>query len=198
LDNGDGNTLNNLIFSGTGAVPDGATFTKWDSSGNTFLPLSIYSSFSDSWSIDYSLAFEEGGVLNSTTHFTNTLVGTLVSYSNITPDFGGPIWAPNYPDGIHLIACPEPLGGAISFMFTNVTGRLPEDGEWVKLLNPATQTYTTTTYDAFLDAWDNGNPTLGVGQSAWFNLGPVIPEPSTLAVAGLAGTCLFIRRRQKP
>jgi hypothetical protein len=189
------NTLADILASPyANIIPDGTTFTKWDSAANAYMPLSIYSSITG-WSINYSLNLGEGGLLNSPSQWTNTFVGEFKSYSNITPEFGGPIWAPDYPDGLHLIGCPEPIAGSVSNMFANVVGRAPADGEWVKVLNPATQTYITATYDATLDVWDN-DPNLPLGQSAWFNLGPVnVPEPSTLALVSLSFAAMFARRR---
>jgi hypothetical protein len=196
LDNNGTNNLNSIL-SGYGNVPDGATFTKWDSTANTYLPLSVFSSANGLWSINYNLTFGEGGILHSPTRWTNTFVGNVGNYTNLLPDLfpGGIAWNPDYADGLHLISCPVPLAGPISSMFMNVTARLPQDGEWVRILDPATQSYTLTTFHTGT-GWDNGDPALSGGQSAWFNLGPVpIPEPSTLALVGL-GTVLVMRRRR--
>lgn len=91
--------------------------------------------------------------------------------------------------------------------FTNVTGRLSRDGEWAAILNPATQTYTLTAFHTG-SGWDNGDPVLGYGQSAWFDLGgalpadlssiPVVPEPSAIALGSLAIASLFVRRARAP
>ena len=99
-------------------------------------------------------------------------------------------WHPNYGDGLHLISSPIPQALPVDHIFSVVVDRAPRDGEWVKVLDPATQTYTLTTFHTG-SGWDNGTPTISVGQAAWFDLGPVIvPEPSNgalLAFAFLAG-----------
>jgi hypothetical protein len=190
------NSLNHLFNSGSGLVPNGATFTKWDSVNNVYLPVSVYNLALDSWSINYSLNLGEGGSLNSPSSWVNTFVGEVVPYKNIGSDLGGTeIWAPGYADGFHLVACPMPIAGSISNMFANVVGRSPELGESVTILNESSQTYITATFDG--SAWDN-NPTLPVAQSAWFNLGPVnVPEPSTLALGLTAMAFCFLRRRTR-
>jgi hypothetical protein len=195
-------TLNSLFSSPS--VPDGATFTEWDPSANAYLPVSTYNSFARAWDINYNLntfSSGQGGILhlplNSPSPWTETFVGSLVPYQNIIPDFGGPLWNPNYANGLYLIACPDPLSGTMDMMFADVVGRLPQNGEWVKILNPATQTYTTTTFHTGT-GWDNGDPSLGIGQAAWFDLGPVVvPEPASLAIVGGGVTLLTVFRRSR-
>jgi len=181
------NSLNNILK----GVEVGATFTKWDASANAFLPQSTYNGFV--WSINYSLNLGEGGLVHSATRTTNTFVGEVGPYFN---EFGSPRqvgWNPNYADGLHLVSNPIPFNDAT---FNEVVGRAPRTGEWVKMLNDANQTYTTTTFDGI--SWDNGAPILTVAQSAWFNLGPVIvPEPSTLALGLTAMAFCFVRRRAR-
>jgi hypothetical protein len=190
------NTLDTLFTSP--AVPNGATFTKWNPVTDTFLPTSIYDASSQTWSINYDFSTftdGQGGVINSPSLWTNTFVGNVVFYSNITPGYGGPNWNPNYASGLYLLGCPEPLGGPIDMMFTNVVGRLPNDGEWVRILNAANQTYTSTTFHTGT-GWDNGDPMLAAGQAAWFNL--VVPEPSSLAIIAVgAVTRALLRRRNR-
>lgn len=189
--------LNNLIRAGGfAAIPDGITFTKWDSSANTFLPPSIYDALSDSWSINYTLELGEGGVLHSPSIWTNTFVGSVAVFTNILNDLGpGTLWHPDYANGNHLIACPDPLGGPISTMFPFVTGRVPMDGESVGILYGGSQIYVTSTFHTG-SGWDNGDPILPVGNSAWFNLGPVPePSPAVLSASGLAVMLMRARVR---
>ncbi len=186
------NTLNTLfsLYNSTPDIPDGATFMKWDDTG--FLPASIFDADSGTWSINYTLELGEGGCLHTPDNFTNTFVGFVGPYLNLT---GGPRqinWNPSYTDGLYLISCPTPFGNAT---FQEVVGRAPLLGEWVKRLDEATQTYTISTFNG--SSWDNGTPILAVGEAAWFNLGPVVvPEPSVLALAGL-GTIFFRLKRRR-
>jgi hypothetical protein len=186
------NSINNVLL----GVADGATFTKWDASANTFLPLSVFSLSSQTWSINYDLNLGEGALLHSPSFTTNTFVGSVANYTNVVDlGPGGLPWSPNYADGLHLIASPSPIGGPVSAMFDKVTGRPAQAGESVSILDEASQTYITATFDGF--SWDN-DPNLDVAHAAWFNLGPVIvPEPSSMALAGLAfGALLTVRRRR--
>ncbi len=202
LDKNGTNTMNDTLNPSYGpAIPNGTTFTGWNAAAKTFWPVSTYNA-ATGWSINYnfnSFASGQGAILNSPSPWTNTFFGTVISYSNITPEFGGPLWHPNYADGLYLLACPEPLSGPMDFMFANVVGRAPEDGEWVKLLNPATQTYTTTTFNLGAGTWDNGDPSLGVGQAAWFDLGgpTTVPEPFPLALFGSGAVLLLLGRKHR-
>ena len=85
-----------------------------------------------------------------------------------------------------------------SDIFLNILGRLPNNGEQITTLDPATQTYQTATYsETVLPGWDLFI-TLGVGQAAFLNVGPV-PEPSTISLALVGGVLLWrqIRRRSR-
>ena len=183
------NSLNNILL----GVADGTTFTKWDPVGNAFLPQSIFSLNTHTWSINYTLNLGEGGLVHSSIRTTNTFVGEVGPYLN---DPGPPRqigWNPNYANGLYLISCPTPFGNAT---FDEVVGRAPHAGEWVKTLDETSQTYSTTTFNGI--NWDHGAPALAVAQSAWFNLGPVIvPEPSTLALGLTAMALCLLRRRHR-
>ena len=183
------NTLNNVLING---VADGSTLTKWDPLGNQYLPPSVFNAATTNWSIDYSLTYGEGALLHSPTIAVNTFVGEVFPGFNV--DTGALDWHPNYAGGLYLISSPVPIARPISEMFAAVTGRDPLDGEWVRLLDPATQTYTTTHFDVSSGTWDNGDPVLGVGVAAWFKL---VPEPSTFALAGLGLAALMFARRRR-
>ena len=184
-------TLNNVLASG---VLNGSTLTEWDPVANRFLPTSTFDATSASWSINYSLTYAGGALLHSPSGATNTFVGEVdpalvdsvgISFAN---------WHPNYGNGLYLISCPLPVDGA---SFQQVISRDPFDGEWVETLNEATQTYSVTTFHTGT-GWDNGDPALGVGQAAYFDLGPVVvPEPTALALAAL-GVATLLRFRHRP
>ena len=195
------NTLN-AIFSPT--TPVGSTFTRWDPVAQQFAPVSTYLGAGSGWSINYSFNFGEGGVLTSPIMWTNTFVGEVTHAYDV--DTGVLNWHPNYPDGLHLLSSPLPLTAAIDINFTNAIGRLPQNGEWVAILDPATQLYTFTTFHTG-SGWDNGDPVLGIGQSAWFDLGgalpanlssiPMVPEPGAVTLASAVIATLLIRRRAR-
>jgi len=185
---GQTNRINDVLRN----VPVGTTFTTWDFATQSFVLLSSFNG--TNWSINYQFDLSQGALVHCPALATNTFVGDVVPYSNLTPEFGGPVWQPNYADGIHLLSSPVPVAAQISTNFYYVTGRAPRQGESVTFLDPATQTYLISTYDS-LNGWDNGDPILGVGRSAWFNLGPVsVPEPGTLSLLLLPALALARRK----
>jgi hypothetical protein len=191
------NTLN-AIFNPT--TPIGSTFTRWDPVAQQFAPVSTYLGPGSGWTLNYSLNFGEGGVLTSPISWTNTFVGEVTHAYDV--DTGALNWHPNYPNGLHLLSSPIPITAPIDINFTNAIGRLPQDGEWVAILDSATQLYTFTTFHTG-SGWDNGDPVLGIGQSAWFDLGgglsanmssiPMVPEPEAVTLASAAIAMLLIR-----
>ena len=184
-------TLNNVLASG---VQDGSTLTKWDPVANRFLPISTFDATSASWSINYSLTYAEGALLHSPSGATNLFLGEVDPALVINTEISFANWHPNYGNGLYLISCPIPLENA---SFQQVIGRDPFDGEWAETLNEATQTYSVTTFHTGT-GWDNGDPALGVGQAAYFDLGPVVvPEPTALALAAL-GVATLLRFRHRP
>jgi hypothetical protein len=182
------NTLNEIFFAPVNpAIPDGATFTKWNANTLQFLPLSTYN-HSTGWSINYSLTFGEGGKLAAPAGFTNTFVGFLDLASLVFSNSDVVIVPPLVTDtGLLLLSDTVPLQNA---GFHDVVGRDPLPGEYVKLFNALSQTETITTFNGF--AWDNGTPALQIGQSAFFGLAAV-PEPSTfiLSASSLAPLVLL-------
>ncbi|TAL04544.1 MAG: PEP-CTERM sorting domain-containing protein [Verrucomicrobia bacterium] len=191
LDAGD-NTLDH-IFS-LSSVPDGTTFTKWNPVTLSYTPLSVFDADSGLWSSNYSLSFGEGGVLHSPSLWTNLFVGSV--YPAAWLGLGTSVWNPNYPNSLHLISSSVPLGGNdLDLIFTNAVGRMPNDGEWVKVLDAQTQTYTTSTFLGGL--WDTP-VSVKVGDAAWFDLGPVVvPEPAGCALLGLGGAVFWLQRRRR-
>jgi hypothetical protein len=184
------NRINDILHN----VPSGSTYTMWDFSTQSYLPVSAFDG--TTWSINYQLELSQGALVHCPTLATNTFVGDVVAYSNLIPEFGGPVWQPNYADGLHLLSSPVPVAASMSTLFYFVTGRSARQGENVTLLDPATQSYLTTTYDS-LTGWDNGDPTLAVGRAAWFNLGPVnVPEPGVFSLLVLPGA-VWLRRKTR-
>jgi hypothetical protein len=187
------NTLNDLFPISNTSIPDGTTFKEWDPIANMYTPTSTYNSVSG-WDINYNFntfASGAGGVLNSPSAWTWTFVGNVIQYSNLLGG-NGPVWNPNYASGKYMIASPIPLGAPMDTMFTNVVARPPLIGESVQILNAATQTSTTTTFNG--TTWNNGDPSLAPGQAAWFNL---VPEPSSVALIGF-GVVMVALLRCKP
>jgi hypothetical protein len=184
-------TLNSLFRTNLApSIPDGTSFTKWDSTAGAFLPVSYYEASSDSWSLNYTLTYGEGGLLHSAgSTWTNIFVG------EVYPGFGlGTFnWNPNYSDGLHLISSPVPISGTVSSMFSYIVGRAPHNGETVTVLDSVTKINTTATYDSLNGLWDN-NPNIGISQAVWVNLGPV-PEPSVMSLLALAGLAFSAVRR---
>lgn len=191
------NTLNAIFdgnpASGTG-VPAGATFTEWDSTTQQYLPASTYDTV-NGWSIDYTLGYGQGGLLNTPAAFTNTFIGTVwPGFSGASTNFLPPLVAGS---GTQLLSCYIPIDDAT---FDDVVGRDPLNGESVTTLDPSTQIYTTTTFDD--GVWNNGAPALDIGQSALFDLedgaDPRVPEPAAGALVGAGALGLaLLRRRQR-
>ena len=166
------NTLNAIFSFG---VPQGTGFTKWNSATSQFLPISTYNP-GTGWSINYTLGFGEGGLLHTTTLFTNIFAGGV--WPGYTDPFVPPVLN-SY--GLLLLSCYVPIAPAT---FNDVVGRGPQNGESVSILNAATQQSILTTFSN--GAWNNGTPTLNVGQAAFFNLKTfsAVPEPGIFALAG--------------
>ena len=177
-------------------VPDGATFTKWDTTSQKYEPASVYDSVSG-WSINYELSYGEGGLLHSPAMFTNTFVGSVWPGFDSEAPFNPPLISEK---GLMLLSCVVPSNAT---SFEQVVGRDPFENESVTQLDPASQTWSTTTFHD--GAWDRGAPALNVAESAFFNLGPTsvlpnsqfpVPEPAAWAIMGIGGLLLTGLRRK--
>jgi hypothetical protein len=182
-----GNTNNTLNFVFQAPTPEGATFTKWDSASAQYLPLSTYHANSG-WTINYDLTYGEGGLLHSPSLFTNTYAGDVWPGFNDSASFVPPLVSSN---GVLLLSCYIPISPAT---FHDVVGREPRNGEAVTILNAMSQVSTTTTFaNGF---WNNGVPTLDIGQSAFYTLMPV-PEPEVIGLFGVGAVLLAAGRRMR-
>jgi hypothetical protein len=179
------NSTNDLnhIFS---LVPTGSTFSPWDPSTRQYFPASTYYDGSG-WSENYMFVPGEGALFHTPSTFTNTYVGGVL----LGPGPGeNPPIPPVLGAGLYLLSSLFP---AADRSFQDIIGRDPREGESVTSLDAAMQTYRTTTYR--LGSWDNGTPTLGIGQAAFYGLAPV-PEPSSasLLIVGCAAALLLRRK----
>lgn len=180
----------NAIFQ-TGVVPEGTTFTEWDPTLDQFLPTSTYDTVTG-WSINYTLTYGEGGLLDAPMTFSNAFIGSVWSGFNPPPaTFQPPLVTGS---GTLFLSCMIP----ITADFYDVVGRDPQNGESVTLLDAATQTYTTTTFED--GSWSNGDPTLNVGESAFYNLesyNPVeVPEPAAYGLIAVGAVVLGVMRKR--
>jgi hypothetical protein len=175
------NTLNAIFQPG---VPEGATFAEWNPSSQQYLPTSVYD-INTGWSINYELDFGQGGLFNSPVTFTNTFAGSVWPGYDGIGTFVPPLVTDS---GTLLLSCYIPIASAT---FYDVVGRDPQNGESVTLLNAGSQ--TTTTFED--GVWDNGTPTLNIGQSAFFNLESV-PEPAVYPLVGAGLLLLAIARKR--
>lgn len=185
-------------------APEGTTVSLWSSTLNAYTPTATYSS--GMWNGNLMLNPGTGALLTTPSLFTNTFVGQVLDFNGALFDglnfhepspFAGP-------NGLYLFSSKAPVAlsghvfnpasGQFS-VFEAIIGRAPHNGEQVTTLDALTQTYFTTTF--LSGAWNNGDPTLALGQAAMFNIGPV-PEPSALALlaAGLGALALARRRGQ--
>jgi len=183
------NTLSGIF----GAVPNGTSVSLWDYLSGGYAQTSTYNN--GSWSVNLTLNPGTGALLTTFSLFTNTFVG------NALINFGAgnqpvPITSFGGQPGVHLLSSVSPIGFPSEGFtaFEVIIGRAPLNGEQFTWLDEFSQTYHTTTYHTGT-GWDNGEPTMNVGDSAFFNIGPV-PEPSTFALTFVgAATLVFLRRR---
>jgi hypothetical protein len=176
------NRLNTLFPAGS-LAPVGTSISLWDAGANAYYETAVWdgqfwwdSGFQNL--VNFELLPGTGAKLTTPGEFTQTFVGEVIQPE--PPPFSGP-------NGVHLLGDKWPRAGGNVFL--RVLGRGPNVGE--QFINDAGVTWT------FLQGgiWDLGSePTLAVGEAAFFNIGPV-PEPTTAALLLLAGGCLWARRR---
>ena len=184
LANGD-NTLDTIFQPG---VPEGATFAPWDPVNHDYLPTSTYD-VSTGWSINYTFGYGQGALFydpQSLVTFTNTFVGSVWPGFVENQTFVPPVVTAT---GDQLLSCVIPIDAS----FYDVIGRDPLNGESVTMLDAVTQTYTTTTFEN--GVWNNGDPSLAVGESAMFDLLPV-PEPGIYGLAAMGVVVLAGMRKR--
>ena len=192
----------NLLSAVIPTAPDGTTVSLWNSTLDQYTPSSIFTT-GIGWSSDLTLNPGTGVLLDTPSQFNNLFVGTVQDLNGSIWG-GGPFSEPSPfagPSGQYLLSSKAPLAlsgnvfnpalGEYS-VFQSIIGRDPQTGESVTTLNPLTQTYFTTTWTG--TAWNNGDPSLAVGQAAMFNIG-LVPEPSALGLLALGLGLFGILRR---
>ena len=189
FDNGTGDMLSSLIPT----APNNTKVFLWNPSTGLFDTTSTYHSVTHTWSLDLTLMPGTGARLQTSTLFTNTFAGSVVTRSGVPGDIYSPPPVYSGPDGTFLMGDIEPMADTGTNIFFNILGRAPNPGEQVKILDEATQTYTISTYLGN-DSWDTATPSLNPGEAAFLTVSSV-PEPSTMAIGGLGATVLLIRGR---
>jgi hypothetical protein len=144
------------------AIPAGSTFQKWDATNMAWSAPSVFNG--SVWSLDYNWSYGEGAWLHLPSAATNLYVGRILGTPPRPPTNAGV-----YLLAAHLFLLNDDLATALNF--ESIVGRAPREGESVRRLDAVAQTYLTTTYTA--GAWNKGVPGLALGESAFFNLGPV-------------------------
>lgn len=189
-------SLNGIIsFQPSLSLYGGSTFTLWNTATGA-QSLSTFNASGGGWDNNLNWSIYDAGVLHITgPQMTLTLVGEVPT-QYIPGEFGGSLYVPPQRNpGLYLLSTPAPAS-EFSY-FTNIVGRLPQDGEFVARLDELTQTYTTNSFNGAF--WSHGEPSLNVGEAAFFNLVALaeVPEPSSIALIGLGavGLCGWRRNR---
>jgi hypothetical protein len=174
------------------SAPNGATVSIWNSGSQQFSPASTYH-LGSGWDVNYQIPVGAGALLHTATLFTNTFVGNVLTGPG--PEEINPPTPPALGPGLYLLSSLFPANART---FHDMIGRDPVEGEFVRRLNALTQTYSLTTFHD--GAWDNGTPTLDVGQAAFFELvAPLaVPEPSILTFLGVSAVAMIAIRRKRP
>jgi hypothetical protein len=195
------NTLSAIFYGPT--TPVGTTISLWDSSLDQFTTTSTWDG--SSWSANLTLAPGTGALLEAPSPFTNTFVGTVLDFNGSLYDGNTAHQPPPFsgPGGMYLLSSKTPVvltghvftspQGPFS-VFESIIGRAPQNGEQVTTLDPVTQLYHTSTF--MNGSWNNGDPTLQIGEAAMFNLLPV-PEPSVVGLLGVGLAGFAMRRRAR-
>lgn len=199
----------NVISTIFASMPAGTTVELWNSTAGAFVSSSTYTN--GNWSSELTLDVGTGArlTLPGTENVTNTILGEVVTGDGQPTNPGDGIGDYIPPStrteaGVFLLssitALDLPLDlstpqGTTNTVWDWVVGRKPQSGESFISLDSASQTYSTNVFTG--SGWNNGTPQLLVGQSAFFTLKQYVPEPSSVALFGLAGaTLLWIRRRR--
>ncbi len=192
----------NMLSALIPTAPNGTTVSFWSSTLNLFTPTVTFTG--GAWSSDLTLNPGTGAALHTPSLFTNTFVGTVLSFDGSAWGGGAFSQPPPFagPNGIYLLSSKAPIAlsghvfnSALSqySVFESVIGRAPLAGEWVQTLDSLTQVIHQSTFDGSI--WVGGDPSLAVGQAAMFNVGPV-PEPSALGLLALGLGAFGISRRR--
>jgi hypothetical protein len=178
-------------------TPQGTTISLWNASANAWAATSTYDPglYASGWSVDLTLGPGTGARLSAPAAFMNTFVGEVRNRDGTSYQGDAALRPAINTGGSYLLGDILPIAASGTDMFLNVTGRLPQAGESVTLLQNSTQSYTTYTWDGA--AWD-AVPSLAVAQAGFFNLlnrSAIVPEPSAMAFAVIGITVLVCRRR---
>lgn len=194
-------------------APVGTTISLWDPITLQYSQSSTYNG--SAWSVNLTLNPGTGALLTTPSSFLNTFVGSVPDASggvydgtNLNPPspFGGPsglyLWSSKFPASLPLNTGTEIVPtNTLYDAFTLLVGRSPQEGEAVWRYNRNTVQFEVTTF--LSGSWDNGDPGLNLGESAFFNIGPVagvpiVPEPSAVALLTLSALVVSAFRRQQP
>jgi hypothetical protein len=151
----------NWLFLG---APDGMTISLWNPAVGVFDRTSVYYVSNGVWSQDFMLYPGQGALAYTPSTFTNVFVGAALMPNTPPPVFSS--------GGTYLLGSKFAANWSSDpdSVFVWVLGRKPQEGEQFTWLDISSQSYRTTTFSS--GAWDNGDPALSVGESAFFHLLP--------------------------